>query len=1066
VTGQKPKKRKGKAKKPAAGADNNVNQNGPSASATVAPQKYVIKAHEIVPLAQSIVESKEKTILIPLGIIKTFKNCIVQRSRTAKWYELDPEITEEDKSKNVSHAYFIEVLKEALQVLVPISKLQQLEKEKFKLSRSEKVQVSTPGADDVPVNKYAHLEIQDIDEEAYEALEDVSTVETPAPVQRKKYEMEALDADNEWILAMSCFFDDIDVLRDDLRGYWEEYAEGDLDLTTAAVTTNTAIEMVKKAEEEFRKLKKPKSFLKYGDDSIPFIWFVECCIQAGVEQPPNAHGSSKFFVPISAWEQVQESYLLLYRLVVIYFQGIRTGSRGGQRAFPVTRPAWLGTYNPALKWDKISDERQYEQVCALVMDMLVTLGAFTQFSNTPNDDMLTKGISELQEWDIEPPMWFLFAVQNYVDVHDVLKTKIERPYEELRDYAVAARRTILDHQHFMSQHPVPAMRTDADELEVSEILAEIKAWALDDKMKQILTEGTMNPVGRKTRVWRDFEILRMSPSLCGMWKYCFHIQLQWKGIRLVNDTGLVTAAHLYNALQQNGYLEKGGNKLVWHDMEYLLELHRKEDTFMGTRPKTIEECTRRLALVQGVSTQTFARPRQGREACIAASRNGSKFLKPSTVVAEVLGNRYMFEWPNGREWHLKELDDILQIRFENIRTVNAVFEQYMDAKMTELDLSSDENKNKFLSVFGRKPGAEEEWTDPVNIRLNRLLAEAAAKLAGRDSAWAQAVDNIVHGRNITPPGHQSTKDISTSAGASQVSKAEEADEPYDFNGLADKIAAAWPKPEKGEQEDEDRDDDDDQDTLPASLPSHIPVPWSALAHTEEMERWNHTKTLPMTTFISLLRDSLTIENLHIQFDYFAFFRSTFSLLLDIQAELLPGFEQSLSEVTDPKMKELANENEGAAACLPHLALLAACDPTKAPNLFVIRPWLGVQTTPPKRAAKIMRRFIYEHGDDYCHTETQREIRRAEKVTSEAPKLRYIDEDDETEDPNEQYGFKEGKLGYTSSVGLIEGLSAREMVEVFDAMKAEGPTGVTTQEMIDRFERMKAQAEEESKEQER
>lgn len=182
-------------------------------------------------------------------------------------------------------------------------------------------------------------------------------------------------------------------------------------MTTVAVTTNTAIEMVKEAEEEFRKLKKPKSFPNYGDDSIPFIWFVECCINAGVDRPMNPHGGPKFLVPMSAREQMQESYMLLYRLVVLYLNGVYSDRRGRQRDFPVTRPAWLGTYNPAFKWDKISAERQYEQVCALVMDMLVTLGAFTQSSNTPNDDMLIKGINELQEQDIEPPMWLLFAVK-------------------------------------------------------------------------------------------------------------------------------------------------------------------------------------------------------------------------------------------------------------------------------------------------------------------------------------------------------------------------------------------------------------------------------------------------------------------------------------------------------------------------------------------------------------------------------------------------------------------------------------------------------------------------------
>ena len=45
----------------------------------------------------------------------------------------------------------------------------------------------------------------------------------------------------------------------------------------------------------------------------------------------------------------------------------------------------------------------------------------------------------------------------------------------------------------------------------------------------------------------------------------------------------------------------------------------------------------------------------------------------------------------------------------------------------------------------------------------------------------------------------------------------------------------------------------------------------------------------------------------------------------------------------------------------------------------------------------------------------------------------------------------------SSVGLVEGLSAREMVEVFDAMRAEGPLGGTTQEMLERMKLLRGEA---------
>ena len=113
-------------------------------------------------------------------------------------------------------------------------------------------------------------------------------------------------------------------------------------------------------------------------------------------------------------------------------------------------------------------------------------------------------------------------------------------------------------------------------------------------------------------MWKENEFLKLSPVLCGLLKYLTHVQLQWKGITLLNDTAIVAAAHFYNALQENEYLTEDGVVAKWSDMEYLLELHCAEDTFLGTkRPKTIEDCTKRLALVQGVAPINFARRRRG-----------------------------------------------------------------------------------------------------------------------------------------------------------------------------------------------------------------------------------------------------------------------------------------------------------------------------------------------------------------------------------------------------------------------------------------------------------------------
>jgi hypothetical protein len=131
----------------------------------------------------------------------------------------------------------------------------------------------------------------------------------------------------------------------------------------------------------------------------------------------------------------------------------------------------------------------------------------------------------------------------------------------------------------------------------------------------------------------------MDPALCGMWKYCFHLRLQAQGLRLVNETQVMVVAHLYNALKQNGYLP---DDCVWKDVEYLLKIHEQANTFLSERPKAIGECTKRLALAQGVSLQTFAAGRrQGAGSRLVLSKSGGKILRRSTPIATVFVDRFL-----------------------------------------------------------------------------------------------------------------------------------------------------------------------------------------------------------------------------------------------------------------------------------------------------------------------------------------------------------------------------------------------------------------------------------------
>jgi hypothetical protein len=74
----------------------------------------------------------------------------------------------------------------------------------------------------------------------------VKHMPTPSKVT---YEMEPTD--EEISFGIFCFFDDLNRLRTFLGDLWTQYKLGTCDLITAAVTTNSALELVNRAEQDF-----------------------------------------------------------------------------------------------------------------------------------------------------------------------------------------------------------------------------------------------------------------------------------------------------------------------------------------------------------------------------------------------------------------------------------------------------------------------------------------------------------------------------------------------------------------------------------------------------------------------------------------------------------------------------------------------------------------------------------------------------------------------------------------------------------------------------------------------
>ena len=846
---------------------------------------HEVKLREFVPMAEAIARAADKMpeVRITTGLIKRFKRCIQARSGTNEWYAVE----EDDEEADQSHLHFVGVLQKALQVLVPIHELQELDRTNFKL---EKLTATNDNHVLKVKNAFGELKIEEIDEASLDALPSAASEvpRTRAADATFKYTVE--DDGTEWYFAVESFFDDMHEMQHFIKGLWTIYAAGAIDVATVSVVSNTAVDLVRRAEKELMdsgpEIPEPWCFPQF-EQNLCNLWFNELAFRADIGHPEP---SREVFVSLKHWDEVEESFFLAYNMLSTHAMHLSGGSN-----VPITRPAWLGTYDPLLDRSKASPRTLYEQDAALVSDMLATLVPFATLSNTPNDNELLKRLRE-ETLEGRTPTWLVFAAQLYVDAQDVLRTKSSQPFSGLYDYAREARRVLRGHSKLTDKHELVGYQTEASDFRIDAVQDEIEEWVLEDKMYEIMERemglkkqraGNKKTDSKKTRTWKPYEILKMDPCLAGMWQYSFMLQLQREGLRLVNETQIMVAAHLYNALHQNGYIPKD---CVWQDAEHLLEIHARANTFLGQRPKTIEECTRRLALAQGVSPQTFAAGR--REGNVVYTKTGGKILAQSTAVASVFYDRFLAD--GSTELSLSHIETILGFR--------------LDAR-----------------TKARAKLAKEQGVGSING------AKQSPYTDGDQGAVTQ-VDAV-------------------------------GDEDY-------------------------------------------------LDENEILDRWQATHALSMNDFLTELAEALHAEHLDLQFDYLSFHRQTRMLLNDIYTACLPFAQNWMKEEMLPAL-----EGSEGPFLTPGLIMVAACDITKAKNLYALKSELVVDTQGLVAAAEVMKEFIEREGATYANKELS--------MLTLRQKLGDQEHGDEWEDDLADIAADGGLVG---AVGRLDGLSISESAQ--------------------------------------
>lgn len=211
--------------------------------------KYLMPLSKFKNLASTIATCKEPTIDIRPELLDLLREVIYLRKAATVFFQHNSSSNDLFERSNEGHLHTIEVLEEVLAELSPLRKTEPVPRP------SQPADTSTAAAEQ-PNNIFDALDIEDIAEPVahYELVKASTGKKTrgKAKSNAKALEdsFELSSPKEELFFTLFCFFKDLHDIQAYLVETWTEFKEGKIPITSAAVTTDLAFDIVKRKEEE------------------------------------------------------------------------------------------------------------------------------------------------------------------------------------------------------------------------------------------------------------------------------------------------------------------------------------------------------------------------------------------------------------------------------------------------------------------------------------------------------------------------------------------------------------------------------------------------------------------------------------------------------------------------------------------------------------------------------------------------------------------------------------------------------------------------------------------------
>ena len=413
--------------------------------------------------------------------------------------------------------------------------------------------------------------------------------------------------EDDALFAILAFFDDFSSVEAYIVETWNAYLDEEIDLITASVTTNTALELLRGPHEDLVKNVFPAFYPSYEDKDMAKVISLVCIVvNAGqTESPqfqlprydklgPEAHTLKSLY-----------SKFLIPNLQIL--SGMSDVIKDGY--MPLYRPGFLGTFDPTFGLDQeagtdevaLDFQTQWQNskvlLCETFLEYMMLLTSGRKMAKKPNQQGVdTVGFEGdnaffFDEMAVEmdqfvktkqPTLLLLMHSQVFIDVNIAMQGTTGRANQEMRKGVTEMLDSLRRRSLYESEIPPSTWPTENEEI-TGYFQTELERWLTVDPIR-VIKKHVHGAVGDTPSAFFD-----RSPILCGLMLFKFRLKYQDLALTLVNAWGtILSTAHLYLACQLQDKMP-GFRLKSWPDMDLLVNLHGKAEICGGRVPETLED---------------------------------------------------------------------------------------------------------------------------------------------------------------------------------------------------------------------------------------------------------------------------------------------------------------------------------------------------------------------------------------------------------------------------------------------------------------------------------------------